>query len=159
VKHTWKQKAKCDSCSGTGIYRGLSEKGRASVVCWACRGTGCREIEIKWEDFEGKIKDNDIKRVVEINPGIVINEDPKFGGMPYEDWFGGKPFPPKSENRNYICPLWWYQSADYRRKPDWEECTWGRSFSKCPKFKKKHLCWERWDKEFGGKDENGAGKC
>ena len=155
MKHIWKQKAKCDSCDGTGIYRGLGEKRMVGVVCHNCRGTGCREIKIEWEDFDGRIKEDDIKRVVEINPGIIINADPKFGGMPYEDWLQGKPFPPKSEDREYCCPAWWYQSANYKLKPDWDWCreALGMGFSSCPHFKKKGPCWERWDKEFGGKQK------
>jgi len=154
MKHIWKQKASCNSCGGTGIYKGFGEKGMVGVVCHKCQGTGCREIKIEWEDFEGRIKEDDIKRVVEVNPGIFINADPKFGGMPYEDWFQSKPFPPKSENRKYCCPAWWYQSANYKFKPDWDWCNeaLGIGFSSCPHFKKeKDRCWKRWDKEFGGK--------
>lgn len=151
MKHIWKQKAKCNSCNGTGIHR-LGEKGKVGIVCRACKGTGCREIKVEWEDFDGKIRAEDIKRVVEVNPGVIINEDPKFGGMPYEDWFDGKPFPPKSENRKNSCPALWYQSVNYKFQPDWEWCkeVLG-SFSSCPHWKKKDRCWERWDEEFGGK--------
>jgi len=155
MKHIWKQKAKCSFCGGTGIYRGFGERKKVGVQCRTCNGTGCEEIKIEWEDFEGRIKIKDIKRVVEINPGIIVDEDPKFGGMPYEDWFNGKPFPPKSENRGYCCPAWWYQCMNYRLKPDWDWCSQppGRGFFSCPRFKNKDRCWERWDKEFGGEQK------
>jgi len=154
MKHIWKQKAKCSSCKATGIYKGLGERANVGVVCHNCKGTGQIEIKVEWEDFEGKIQRDDIVRVVEVNPGIVINDSTEFGGMPYADWLNGKPFPLKSENRNYICPAWWYQSADYERKPDWKECydTLGLSFSSCPHFKDKEQCWKRWDEQFS-KDE------
>lgn len=147
MKHTWKQKAKCKSCNGTGIYRGLGEKGSVGVVCYKCKGKGEVELKIEWEDFEGKIKEKDIERVAEVNPGIIINEDPKFGGMNYDDWFKGKPFPLGSENRNFTCPAWWYQTANYKLKPNWPECAWGGSFSTCKNFKQKNRCWEKWDRE------------
>lgn len=151
MKHTWKQKAKCNSCGGTGIYRGFGETKKAGVVCHICKGIGCREIKVEWEDFDGRIRVDNIERVIEVNSGITISEDPKYGGMSYEDWFQGKPFPPKSENRNYTCPCWWYQSANYKLKPKWDECLWGGAFSSCKHFKEKDRCWEKWDKEFGGK--------
>jgi len=51
--------------------------------------------------------------------------------------------------RNYTCPAWWYQIADYKRKPDWDECLILGSFSSCAHFSKKEKCWEKWDKENG----------
>lgn len=153
MKHLWKQQAKCSSCKGTGVYKGIGEKGKVGVVCCNCKGTGQIELKVEWEDFEERIIRDNIKRVVEVNPGMFISENPEFGGMPYEDWLKGKPFPLKSENRKYICPCWWYQSANYDLKPDWKECrgNCGISFSSCSHFKNKHLCWERWDRE--GKNE------
>lgn len=149
MKHIWKQKAKCKSCGATGIYRGLGERGKAGVVCHECKGTGEVEIKIEWEDFEGRVRRDNVERVARVNVGITIDESGEFGGMPYKDWFEGKPFPEKSENRKYTCPTWWYQSTDWKLKPGWKECIWGRAFSSCPHFKEKDACWERWDKEFG----------
>lgn len=144
MNHIWKQKAKCKSCNGTGIYRGFGEHGKVGVVCHNCKGTGQMEFKVEWEDFEGRARMNDLKRVIEINPGITVSEDPKYGGMEYEDWFQGKPFPPRSENRNYVCPAWWYHGE---LKPDWPECRVASCFSSCPNFKKKHKCWAKWDEE------------
>jgi hypothetical protein len=49
--------------------------------------------------------------------------------------------------RNYTCPAWWYQSADYTKKPEWEECIACGSFSECKNFSNKEKCWEKFDAE------------
>jgi hypothetical protein len=101
-----------------------------------------------------KIKD--VERVYEANPGIGIGKGSgkyklsDFGGISYKNWKEGVPFI-KAENRNFTCPAWWYQSANYKLKPKWSECLLIGSFSKCVNFKNKAKCWERWDEEFGGK--------
>jgi len=149
MKHIFKQKVKCKKCGGTGIYKGFLEKGRVGVVCRDCEGRGWIEMKFTWEDFEGKEIRDDIDRVVECNPGICINEEERFGGMPYKDWLKGEPFPPRSENRKYTCPCRWYQVADYSKAPRWEECKRiiGRTFQGCPYYEEKEKCWERWDRE------------
>lgn len=149
---------KCRACKGTGVYIGMAEREGAAVVCYKCKGTGCFHFVHEYEEFTGRQNSPDAKRVFQTNPGIMIGE-PKdgslklanFGGMPYEDWLQGLPFPGKSEMRKFACPCWWYQSADYSKKPRWKECNvWGLPFSKCSHFATKEKCWERWDKEFGG---------
>jgi len=92
--------------------------------------------------------------VLKANPGIgvgVLAERgltlESFGGMPYKDWLNGKPFPAGSEMRDYTCPAWFYQSADYDRKPGWDWCTISGTFSGCSHFSTKEKCWERFDKE------------
>jgi hypothetical protein len=49
--------------------------------------------------------------------------------------------------RKYTCPAWWYQSADYKKKPNWKECLACGSFSSCKHFSIKQNCWDRFDKE------------
>lgn len=154
----------CKSCKGTGIYVGFAEKSGAGIVCHTCKGTGCNQWNYPYDDFIEKKSRRDIKRVYEVNPGIAIGEgkDPSgkefylrdFGGMPYEDWLAGKPFPKKSENRKYICPAWWYQSVSNDKKPKWDECIGAGSFSECSLFNSKEQCWGRWDRENGNEDEN-----
>jgi hypothetical protein len=72
--------------------------------------------------------------------------------MSYEAWLDGKPFPSKSEMRQFTCPCWWYQTADYKKKPAWDECLYVGMFSQCSHFANKQSCWERWDREFGLKE-------
>ena len=58
------------------------------------------------------------------------------------------PFPSGSEMRQFTCPAWWYQAADYEKKPQWDCCGIGGGlFWDCEHFAAKRECWERWDKE------------
>ena len=91
----------------------------------------------------------------EINPGIVIGEGnghrlEDFVEMSFEEWKKGKPFLPGMENREYTCPAWWYQNADHKKEPNWDECweSLGSTFSNCKHFSAKEKCRQRWDKEF-----------
>ena len=144
-------KEKCRYCNGTGLYKGLAERDEFAVVCRKCDGTGCFEFVHEYEPFAKRAERQDVQRVIQANPGIVAGTGNghsllSFGGMPYQEWVAGKPFPAKSEMRNFVCPAWWYQSADYSRKPDWKECGSG-AFSSCKYFCVKAKCWERFDAE------------
>ena len=157
MHHVIEYDEQCQSCKGTGLYVGLAEQDGSAVVCYSCKGTGCHHAKIEYDDFEGRKDRIGIHRVFATNPGIVIGEDgdnhqyrlSDFGGMPYKEWEAGLQFPSGSEMREFTCPTWWYQTADYDKKPDWEECweSIGRSFSQCPHFADKEACWARWDEE------------
>lgn len=146
----------CSACNGTGLYIGLAERSGAAVVCKKCKGTGCHVHSFEYIPFEGKKEPNkEIKRVYQTNPGIVIGtidgliklED--FGGISVEEWQSGKEFSPGTEDRKHTCPCWFYQNADYNKKPNWKECnSFNGSFSSCKLFCCKKMCWERWDKEY-----------
>ncbi len=144
----------CKSCKATGLYVGIGERDGSAVVCHTCKGTGKHHVKIEYDDFEGRPIRKDVQQVVEVNPGICIGKGEHgqyrlsdFGGMPYSDWLCGKPFPTKSESRRFTCPAWWYQSADYEKKPKWDECRSCGSFSDCRFFPTKDQCWARFDKE------------
>lgn len=150
-KVEWDQQ--CESCGGTGIYDGLAERDGSGVVCYRCKGTGKVHVVHEYNDFTGRKPVSGITLVLEANPGVVIGNNPDmsctlsdFGGMPYSDWDEGKPFPKGSEMRRFTCPAWWYQSADYSKKPHWDECGFGL-FSACKMFPDKNLCWEKFDIE------------
>ena len=157
AEHVIEYDAECTACNATGIYVGMGECDGAGVVCSRCGGTGKVHRTIKYKDFDAKVRRKDIKRVFKTNPGIGIGDGENkthgkftlkdFGGMPYEDWFKDKPFPPKSEMRKFSCPAWWYQCADYSKKPNWDECIGCGAFSDCKNFKDKEKCWERFDEE------------
>jgi len=140
----------CKPCEGTGLYSGMGEGKDCGVVCHNCKGTGRYKFKHSYNEFTGR-KPKDVKHVYETNPGISVGEGNghlfrDFGGMPYEEWQKTGQFPPKSENRMYTCPSWWYQSANYDLKPDWKECGYG-AFSNCEHFCNKHKCWDRFDAE------------
>ena len=143
----------CRSCKGTGLYVGMGERDGAAVVCHTCDGTGCHHFKHEYKPFEKKANaPAGVLRVYEVNPGIGIGHGngyrlSDFGGMPLKDWQKGKPFPEGSENRRFTCPAWWYQTADYDKKPNWDECIRIGSFSNCPSFKNKEACWKRFDDE------------
>ena len=133
----------CKSCQGTGLYMGRAERDGAAVVCHICDGTGCHHVKIQYDNFDGRVGRWDVDRVFKTNPGMClgkkfpggsIKELSEFGGMPYSDWVCGLPFPAKSENRKYTCPAWWYQSADYAKKPIWSECPILGCFRDCKHF-------------------------
>ncbi len=146
----------CRSCKGTGLFRGMAEGEGIAVVCYDCKGTGCYHFKREYDEFTGKKQRGGIQRVIEYNPGFGLGEGngyvlSDFGGMTYEDWISGKPFVPGMEMRHFVCPAWWYQGADYKKKPDWCECMLGGTFRSCPHFHHKDKCWARWDQEFGSK--------
>lgn len=158
AKHVFELDCKCKDCDGTGLYVGLAENSGSAVVCYKCKGTGKGHIKLEWEDFDGRVERDDVSRVLECNPGICVRQNEEmgfsledFGGMSYADWQDGKPFPQKSEMRKFTCPAWWYQTADYDRKPKWDECIGIGSFSNCKHFCNREECWERWDDKFGSK--------
>jgi len=150
--HVLKLKKICESCKGTGIYKGMAERDRFGVVCHTCKGTGCHIQTVEYDDFESRVSRNDVDRVLQVNPGICVGNgdgyrDTDFGGVPYDEWLKTGEFPDGSEMRRYTCPAWWYQSANYAKKPHWKECAVLGSFSSCSLFGQKHFCWMRFDHE------------
>ena len=155
MKHKIEFDEECKSCKGTGLYSGMGESLECAVVCATCGGTGCHHFIYEYTEFtERKVKDG-IRHVYECNPGIKMGmgggyEFTDFGGMPYSEWLSGMPFIRGMENRLFTCPEWWYQTADYQRKPKWKECEeggWGGTFSDCRHFGNKANCWKRFDAE------------
>lgn len=137
----------CVSCGGKGLCSGVAEDAHTAVVCSRCKGTG--KASISYRPFVGRRPPGSIVWVYQTNPGIKVGgtRPARFGGMSIHAWETGRPFPPGSENRECTCPAWWYQSADYEKKPKWKECPWGTYFSDCSSFPEKHKCWDRWDRE------------
>ncbi len=148
--------AMCEHCKGTGLYSGMAEGPGAAVVCKVCGGEGSVHRIVKWElPPKEKIRRADIERVYQTNPGIGIGKTEDlslddFGGMPYDDWYAGKPFPPRSEMRRFTCPKWWLQSCGENRDLpfcDLSFCDFvtGGLFPRCRRFKKKADCWKKYD--------------
>jgi hypothetical protein len=155
-EHVIEYDCECESCKGTGLYQGMGERVPFAVVCYRCKGTGKRHEKITYRDFINRKVHDNVKQVVECNPGICLGmgKDSQFtldsfGGMRYLDWLKSKPFPVKSEMRQFTCPAWWYQAANYELKPEWchEYGFYCGEFSGCKQFQSKVQCWERFDKE------------
>ena len=142
----------CRACKGTGLYVGIGERDGAAVVCSRCKGSGCERIVVDYEPFVARAAKPKVKRVYRTNCGFVIGQREgvcaldDFGGMPIADWLAGNPWPHGSEDRKHTCPAWWYQSADSKLQPKWDECGFG-TFSDCSHFADKAECWARFDRE------------
>lgn len=139
----------CNECKGTGVYVGMAERAGFGVVCYKCNGTGKHHFRHEFKEFTSRKLKAGVKTIIETNPGICLGGELNFGGMSYEDWLNGRKFEQGMEMREYTCPAWWYQTADYKKKPDWGWChtSLGGSFSQCEHFACKKGCWERFDKE------------
>lgn len=151
---TFEVQEECPACKGTGIFTGMAERDGMGVVCSKCKGTGCATFRHVYKEFTGRKGRDDVLHVIEANPGIITGTKAGsyplsgFGGIPYSEWVKTGTFPPGSEMRAFVCPAWFYQSADYKKKPNWAECGWG-AFSHCRSFPNKAACWARWDMENG----------
>ena len=161
--------ASCGSCKGTGLYVGMAERDGAAVVCHTCKGTGCQHLRVEYEPFLAQQPAPPaVERVYQVNPGIVIGKGKvgeyalaDFGGVPVEEWRRDPSSAnlPGTENRLFTCPAWWYQSADYKRKPNWNDaerrCHGIGSFSSCKYFGEKAGCWAKFDREQARRPESG----
>ena len=149
MKIKWVQQ--CKSCGGVGLYVGMAERDGAAVVCNACEGSGREQKNVEYEEFTGRKERKGITRVYRISSGIVLAPSVVKGGVSLDEWEKDSESVNRrgAEIRDHVCPAWWYQSADSRKNPNWEECkdSWGRSFSNCRHFKNKAHCWDRFDKE------------
>ena len=152
MEKTFEVKEECQSCKGTGIYKGLAERDDFGVVCHTCNGTGCHVFKHTYTDFTKRKTTRGVRHVIQVNPGIIVgvgvdNKFTDFGGMGYKEWSNGKEFPHGSEMRRFTCPAWWYQCANYKLKPNWDTCIRYGAFSDCKHFTDKDKCWDRFDAE------------
>ena len=120
----------CTVCDSTGLYIGMGERDGSAIVCYVCDGTGCVKETIKWNSFKKRKDRNKVLRVFLKNPGISIGSGvvegkhlylKDFGGMTHNQWLNlAHPdvFPDGTEMRKFTCPAWWWQSVDYKKKPD-----------------------------------------
>lgn len=139
----------CKDCKGTGLYMGFAEMQGAAVVCYRCKGTGCKTNRIEYSPFRGRNQRTDVTHVYASNPGIGAAPSVVPGGVPLSIWEHDPEAVnlPGAEMREHTCPAWWYQTVDYKKKPDWKECIIVGSFANCRYFPEKAGCWSRWDKE------------
>ena len=148
----------CQSCSGTGIYRGMGERDGAVVVCRTCNGTGCEKYVFTYNDFKGRRKTKKVKRVFLSGYGYCIGTKPitldngifvdfSKEGVSYKEFLQGKM--PK-HIKHMGCPMLADQGACHKIKGFTEVCNkinggWLNYIPKC-KCKDKMKCWERFEK-------------
>jgi hypothetical protein len=137
----------CSFCDGTGIYVGMAERDGYGIVCNKCSGTGGYRFVHEYEHFKNRKVRSDVNRVLQCNPGIVVGSNLDFGGKSYIEWLENGYFESGSEMRKFTCPAWWFQTANYKQKPEWEQCIISGTFSGCKEFLNKKRCWEIYDKE------------
>lgn len=140
----------CKSCQGTGLFVGYAEKNGAAVICNKCKGTGCEHFKKEFYSFVGKKQKSNVTHVYATNPGFRINPKTIEGGVTLEEWENDTSivFQPGNEIRTRTCPAWWYQSVNYKLKPNWKECNSVNKFTDCRKFNTKEKCWRKWDTEY-----------
>ncbi|MDM8130120.1 hypothetical protein QUW38_02175 [Clostridium butyricum] len=140
----------CSSCKGTGLYKGMSERENCAVVCSVCHGTG--KTDFFYNEFEGRKKRTDVKRVFKNSCGYVQSDEDvttkdgkviKFseGGCSYEEWLNGEE--PKPVEDLY-CPYVWNNTGiGHEPLNDCKEhCGFG-SISNCKKYDCKEECWKK----------------
>ena len=150
----------CPICKGTGLYKGMGEKGGARVICTNCDGSGKRKIFINYQKFKGRKKEKGCVRVYTKNMGYTITDHDvpaSHGNRPfpfskygctYEEWLkGANPVPLKFLG----CP---HHETDQRVKNGNLYITRCKNnlkgcglISDCKLFYDKEKCWKIFDKQ------------
>lgn len=163
-----KIKVNCDSCGGTGLYRGMAEGGKSAVVCHSCNGQGwmmAREAGKEYRVFTERRHMPNCKRVYLGCFGYGITDEDftdekgrtvHFSqyGASYKDWKKGvKP----THIKELYCPYIAYNRG-MGNEPLGKKCEegcngvhcLGRSITECKHYKDMLKCWEEFEAK-GGK--------
>jgi hypothetical protein len=149
----------CPSCKGTGVYTGMAEGGGAAVVCSKCNGTGAYKYSYSYNEFTGRKKREDVKRVYlrgmgykiglgKINFDGIGEIDMDKEGVSYEEFLRGKM---PTYIKKLGCPMLADQSACHEIKGFTKECDrlnggWIGYIPECKYRDNKDKCWERFEK-------------
>jgi len=133
----------CKDCDGTGLYKGMAERGKCAVVCRSCNGTGKQEFH--YEEFKERKKRDDIERVFRGSYGYVHDHNSP-GGCTYEEWLNGKEPEPVKE---YYCPYIWDNKGIGNEPLEKckEDISIGMSITNCIHYNNKNECWREYQKE------------
>ena len=143
----------CYYCNGTGLYKGMAEKGASAVICYICDGTGKKHIKDVYNEFTGRKKREDVKRVYKTAAGYGITDkdinEVKFSqaGCDYNDWLKGEiPKPIKDLH----CPLQHYGQCSMEIETHFKHMCenklgLGGMISKCPMDKTE--CWKLFEEK------------
>jgi hypothetical protein len=152
-------KIECRSCGGTGIYKGMAERGSAGVICKTCSGTGCEELNISYTPFTHRVITDKVKRVYLSNYGYCISDtyrgnfernskeiiDMSKEGISYEDFLKG--VNPK-HIKKLVCPVRANNFGNINLSKFDKFCVSipGNRFCECPKADRIEECWELFEK-------------
>ena len=156
-----KLKIECQSCRGTGVYKGMGERDGAAVICYKCKGTGCYDYVFNYTEFTERVPAKNINRVYLDGYGYCLSDkkavtldngsyvDFPNEGVSYEDFLKGKM--PK-HIKTMACPMMADQGACHDIKGFTEKCGklnngYVSFIPSCKYSTKKKTCWERFDKE------------
>ena len=146
---------KCQSCKGTGVYIGMAERDGAGVVCYTCKGTGCQKYKFQYEDFNGIVRRDDVKRVYKKSYGYVLAPkeidfekvgkiDLSVKGVSYQEFLTGKM---PEHIREFGCPMWIDQGSCHDLKGFTDRCKcFGRIINHCDDYDKRVECWKDFDR-------------
>lgn len=149
TEQTKKIDIQCESCEGTGIYKGRCEKEESGVICLTCNGSG-KDILEYIPFIERKLR-TDIKRVYSETAHNKINdEDQEYlgktihfskYGCTYDEWLQGIiPLTIKE----LICPFAYSgQSWKYLKCNDLKHGL----LTSCIHFKEIEQCWKQYNYE------------
>lgn len=134
----------CQSCDGTGLYRGMCEDGKCAVVCGKCNGTG--KTEFHYEPFKRrKIKPN-VLRVFKSSFGYGHSDkntnsiEFSRGGCTYDEWLKGEqPKPVK----DLYCPYMW--NGQKYTLDKCKKLVFGDRISDCHEWNNKAKCWSEYE--------------
>ena len=145
--------AECRACQGSGVFKGVYERGKTAIVCRECEGDG--SIVIQYKPFVGKQTRSDVNRVF-MRSGHVI-DNYIHGGVPYQEWLEDNKlvYKPESALRELHCPRLYANHTPHdifdERIALWDKCDeavlWGKSVYDCPHFCDKAECWKQFDEE------------
>jgi len=149
----------CTKCGGTGLYKGMAERGDAAVICVYCNGTGKEHIHLEYERFVNRKKRSGVKRVYKTAFGYVITDKDTVNsegttihfsecGCSYDEWENGvEPKPIKELH----CPMIHFgqgtDDGNFVRENICEKvnkCFVGTYFPKCAETNRES-CWKKYE--------------
>lgn len=156
-------KRECPTCTGTGLYQGMCERGSLAVVCNQCDGQGFSMIQ--YRVFTGRTKREGVTHVIARATGVALDENyvPKEWMITADEFYeslASEAFSDlQKQLRPYSCPAQVMQQVLNRSASDLVEplgCPgFGYTFTSCKYYEDKAHCWAKVDTQnlFASKDE------
>jgi len=140
----------CKSCGGTGVYRGMTERKGAAVVCTTCNGTGKQTHTFEYTEFTGRKLAHGVERVYLTGMGYQLvpykityddvgEIDMSKEGVSYAEFMAGV-MPGHVERLG--CPMNASQSDCNKIIGFKHQCTYD-VLRNCEHYGNKAECWKR----------------